>query len=99
MDDNEALMEGIARIHEIIVRVMPAEIRGYYDEIMRRIERDLGESPEAWRGAVLMAMEAIRCITVGEDANLVNSTPSERLIMLVCSGLVISPYAKALEDR
>jgi hypothetical protein len=92
--------EELLNAHGAIVAEMPPNVRALYMALHGRMVKELGESSEAWRGAMAMSLEVIRCMGVGNNHDIASFTASERLILLVCSGLAASPYAKAaLEGR
>jgi len=76
---------------DAIIADMPPEIREALDNIIAGMTRNLGESPEAWRGAALMALEIMHGIVESIEMGIVDNT--QRFMLLVLSRFVALPWA------
>jgi len=85
----------LSEASDAIVADMPPEIRealdSILDSIIANMTRNLGESPEAWRGAALMALEVMHGILESMEMGIVDNT--QRFMLLVLSRFVAQPWA------
>jgi len=86
----------LIEVSEAVYGDMPPDVREALDEIIAGITRDLGESPEAWRGAARVVLEIMRGIIESNSVMELDSTG--RFMLLVLSRFVALPWAnQALE--
>jgi hypothetical protein len=87
----------LSEVAASIVAEMPDDVREALDNIVSGLARKLGESPEAWRGAAVMALEMMNGLIEGNELGVRDNTSRFMLIML--TRFVSLPWAaQALED-
>lgn len=105
--DAESVAEHDAQLyaaHDEIVADMPGPIRESYDQILLPLMADLGESPEAWRGAVRIGMEIMKGLSAESDEPIDELTQAQvnaaraQFVLILLIGLINTPWGRtALE--
>ena len=76
-----------------MVEAMTPQLRVSFDEIVARLMSGLGESPEAWRGAVLVLMDVLTGLSMAHAECREEDFPPElHFLMLVVVHIVSSPW-------
>jgi len=95
----DPIFDEMLQIANSIIDQMPPDVREALDEIVGSIARDLGESPEAWRGASRLALEVMRSIVESLDDDLSKLDSTGRFLLVFLVKFVGQPWAmKALEQ-
>jgi hypothetical protein len=82
-----------------IVDEMPTPILESYNAIINGVAAMLGESPEAWRGAIALGMEVMKGLSSYHTEEPDATSPIDHFMMIVIIGLMDKPWGrKALDD-
>jgi hypothetical protein len=90
-------LTALRMVSDSIVDEMPPAVRESLDNIITTLARHLGESPEAWRGGALVALEMLHGIIESAETGIQDNT--QRFMLLVLTRFISLPYAhQALES-
>jgi hypothetical protein len=94
--------EGLWAEHDRTVADMPPAITAIYRGILDPMISDLGESPEAWRGAIRIGMEILKGLSTEHERGANPITWEEargQFIIVIIVGLMNTPWGRqALDD-